>query len=510
MSRRKWSEDDIEKTLTKLPKIEDRRSKDELFQAVEKQRGGRMPSRMEQRKRQWFFPAMASAAAVLLVVLMIPSFMNSGMFMSGDDMNSAEQNNMSTMSESDLQTNSEEQAADDESTNDAGNDSSNTSSPNDGAEEESADIQVNEEEEAADNEPVNTSPGEADLSGNILNNEENNGNGMQEAQIDYTYEEESTTYVTAALEEEDGSLVTLTPESGSGLTKAEAVTEALAASDPTEEDGVFSMLESIELHQPEEGAVSLYFEEGTDFSSLSSAQTDYALEVLQEVLSIHQINQVYFFEGEDPLEFGPVGETNVGLSLMNRGFYQVDGNLVSARQAGAPMTNGAGEPLTFDETVEEMANSEDESFSSVVPEEVEISDIRYEDETAFVFFSDDGASEEEFELFQQAVELTAKYFTLDTMQLVNNEEEEVTVIPLQLPEASSEEQQANDSDNELSENDETGNEEESDDPANTEENGSENINTNSNEEDDEETTTGNEENENENEEEDENENNDNA
>ncbi|NJP38711.1 hypothetical protein [Alkalicoccus luteus] len=485
MSRRKWSEDDIEKTLTKLPKIEDRRSKDELFQAVEKQRGGRMPSRMEQRKRQWFFPAMASAAAVLLVVLMIPSFMNSGMFMSGDDMNSAEQNNMSTMSESDLQNDAADQAGN-ENTDNADNDPSNSAPQNDGAEEEGADIQVNQEEEAADNDPVNTSPGEADLSDNILNNEENNGNGMQEAQIDYGYEEEGTTYVTAAVEEENGSLVTLTPESGTGLTKAEAVTEALAASDPTEEEGVFSLLESIELHQPEEGAVSLYFEEGTDFSSLSSAQTDYALEVLQEVLSIHQINQVYFFEGDEPLEFGPVGETNVSLSLMNRGFYQVEGNLVSARQAGAPMTNGAGEPLTFDETIEEMAASEEESYSSIVPEEVTVSDVRYEDETAFVFFSDEGAPEEDFQLFKQAVELTAKYFTLDTVQFVNNEEEEVTVIPLQLPEESSDGDESNEPVNNSTGNNEAVNEEEPDEPDNNAENAeenTENVNENVNEND---------------------------
>lgn len=458
MSKKDWEKEDIENTLTKFPKIEDTRSKDELFQAIQKRHKETTPSRMkQQRQKQWFFPAMASAAAVLLIILMIPSFMNSGMFTASDN-NSAVNSTAMTgnNNNAEVMENSETAEESNGGTEPASNNAGNTAVENNAADQNTAsneDSAVNNNEE--ENEERNQENNNADASpadnGNSENQEqesaENNENEamnesedndvnqeIETAEIEYAYEEEESTFVTASVTESDGEeIVALSPVETEGVSREEAALTALQESITTSA-GIFEKLEEVVFNSPEEGAVSLLFAEDTMLESMGSTEQLYAQEMIQEILSIHQVTEVHFYAGDEEASFGQSGESVLELSLMNRGYYLTETEeLVSARTVGAPMTNGAGDALTFDETLDVMSETAPDAFyESAIPEEIEVEDVRYEEETAFIFYNYSGDDEEELNRFQEAVQLTAKYFTLDTLQFVDEESEEVTIVPVQV------------------------------------------------------------------------------
>ncbi|WP_147804447.1 hypothetical protein [Alkalicoccus halolimnae] len=459
MSKNKWTEKEIEKTLTRMPKVEDRQTKDELFQAVERRRAkGPGP-----RKKQWFFPAMASAAAVLLIVLMLPSFMNSGLFMSSD--NQAPQNNFGSTAlnnneaaveeNGEPQQNESEEAAPDQPDNEG---DSEADTENNGPQENNADADaevaddnnenMNREENDEDNlnQPENNTAensgsnssnseneNEADVNVREAEENETDENDSQEEepeQPDYAYEEESSVFVTAVVsEEESGQRIIVNPVETDGITNKDLIISAIKESDPTS-GGYFQELEDVILNSPGEGDVTLEFSDNQQLASLSSYENMAAEEVLQEILAIYQASEVYFTENDEEIGFGQ-GESSFPISSLNRGYYAAGENLVSARAVEEPMTNGAGDPLSFGETLEAMAEVEEDSwYESAIPEELSITDVRYEEETAYVYYDYEEVEEAEMDQFKKAVQLTAKYFTLDTVQLVNEEQDEVTILPV--------------------------------------------------------------------------------
>lgn len=69
---RKHKDEDVERLLSKLPSIEDRQSKEAVFQKVS--------SSVNKKKRKvapWLFPAMATVAVVVLLAVFIPVYFNS-------------------------------------------------------------------------------------------------------------------------------------------------------------------------------------------------------------------------------------------------------------------------------------------------------------------------------------------------------------------------------------------------------------------------------------------------
>lgn len=443
MSRKNWSEEEIENTLTKLPKIEDRQTKDELFQAIETQRTSDTPSRRkQQQKKQWFFPTLASAAAVLLVILMIPSFMNSGMFTAGENQASQSDtavtgNNASPESSGAANENTSAAGADEAADNSetAANNNPESSS----SQEEGTASSSNQEENSNNNEDSDLTAADTENNeeqpANEENSVENENNEITAAEVEYTYEEEGSTYVTAEVTDNDGdAFVALSTVETAGVSKEEASLMAIQDSIAVTTEA-FEALEEVAFNSPSQGEATLIFEEGTMLESLASTEHLYAADMLQEILSIHQVTNVHFLAGSEEVSFGQSGESFLELSLMNRGYYRTEEDeFISARSAGEPMTNGAGDPLSFDETLEAMENPEENDiYESVITEEIEVEDVRYEEETAYVFYSFSGNNTEDLELFQEAVELTAKFFSLDVVQFVDEEKEEVTVVPVQLP-----------------------------------------------------------------------------
>ncbi|WP_216831458.1 hypothetical protein [Alkalihalobacterium elongatum] len=67
--------DKLENKLKQLPKIEDQRSKEVIFQNIKKQ----MNTAPKKRRRQWLMPTIASATAAVLLFALIPMMLNNEM-----------------------------------------------------------------------------------------------------------------------------------------------------------------------------------------------------------------------------------------------------------------------------------------------------------------------------------------------------------------------------------------------------------------------------------------------
>jgi len=452
----KWSEKELEDTLRRMPPVKDKQTKDELFHAVKQRADKEAPKR--KASKTWFFPAMASAAALLLIVLMIPSFMNTGMFSSSDEPAPADNGGTDTFDTAVNNEVSEENNTPSVQNNEENTENTNTVTPDtDGSEstgpEETAENEggnesgnENENESGIENEDQNENqdPANSDVneSDNNLNNDpaDNTEEAPEEddyfaaSDEGYSVEEEGNLFVTAAMLEEE-EIYYVIPEPADEMSREEAVVYALQESDPTS-GSYFEALEEAVFNGGSANELTLRFAEENQLASLSSAEYYFMEEVLQETLALYQVSEVNFEAGEEELMIGQSGESEVDLSTLNRGYYPLSSGegLVSAGAAGEPMTSGTGDPLSFDETLTQMEEvSGQDWYEAAVPETVDIEDVRYEGETAYVFYSAEETSEESFETFKEAVQLTAKYFTLDTVQLVNEEEKEVTLLPVQLP-----------------------------------------------------------------------------
>ncbi|OIJ21551.1 hypothetical protein BKP45_02080 [Anaerobacillus alkalidiazotrophicus] len=74
----KWDEKTIENQLKKLPKIEDRQTKEALFEKIQEKIQEKIHENemIQRKKKSWFIPTIATASVVFLLMLLIPPFFN--------------------------------------------------------------------------------------------------------------------------------------------------------------------------------------------------------------------------------------------------------------------------------------------------------------------------------------------------------------------------------------------------------------------------------------------------
>ncbi|MCT8136542.1 hypothetical protein H1D32_01425 [Anaerobacillus sp. CMMVII] len=70
-----WDEKSIENQLRQLPKFEDSRSKEEIFERIQ-ERLQEDQIKVRKKKKSWFVPIAAAAAVIFLMILIVPSFLN--------------------------------------------------------------------------------------------------------------------------------------------------------------------------------------------------------------------------------------------------------------------------------------------------------------------------------------------------------------------------------------------------------------------------------------------------
>ncbi|UCZ53667.1 hypothetical protein LGQ02_02380 [Bacillus shivajii] len=390
--KNQWDEKDIEEKLKSMPPVNDERTKDELFNAIQKKMNeeDHKPEVVAKKRRPWIYPTLASAAAIFLILLIIPSFLqNDGQeFSSMDQAVDDSADNASIMTEDD---------SDVEITLDSGGD-------------------LTEED--------------AEIAG-FSEVEENNGEEQSMA-----VEEKTTTIITAVprvfdvdmggISQERVALIETSVQIGEET--GETLEEVLVYVLSNHEDLPLKSLQKIEFDDGE--VANLYFEEDHRLQSLSAFQYHALTYSLSELFGHYGFDEVRFYVGDERgIMFGQEGEIDALDSLnVNRGYYVYEDEhgkeyLLRNTMIGEPAADEEGELFTFEETIHQMKEIEEKTwYRSIVPDFIEITEIDVSDETIhFVFSGDENISsveeQELFELFLRGVLVTASDFEHETLTI---------------------------------------------------------------------------------------------
>lgn len=388
-----WDEHFLEEKLKELPPIKDRQSKDELFQAIQKKMNERniepVKPVVTKKSRPWFYPAVASAAAVFLILLIVPSLLQDGHFSTGD-MDTADVERSGNDGEMGIMMDETEQA-EEEFTEEAGIAS------------------MPEADDSSADEPTETSfvtvpvPFSMDIWNEGVND------GFRVAIVGLMVEEDKV-----GTELEDILLYGLTAMDLNGAVQ-------------------FQGLQGIELNE-EEKTVSLNFSEENRLESFATGETQTFWQALDELFGPYGYEKVRFYiNGEPGVYVGQEGILKVEEELKtdNRGYYLYeydDGNsyLLRSVMVNEPI-DANGELFTFAETLEKMGTVSDEAwYQSAIPSTVEFSEITVEGNEAIITLSEESQLDaEQYDLLLEAVLLTATDFPIDYLTFMGGPIEEI-------------------------------------------------------------------------------------
>ncbi|MFA9556631.1 hypothetical protein ACERII_04885 [Evansella sp. AB-rgal1] len=395
----RWDDKKVEDHLQQLPPIKDRQSKEELFQAIQKKMADRgdldsKPIKIKRRKT-WVYPAIASVAALFLIVLLLPSMLNGGgqQHLTGEDNNGVDEvnGNMGIMTENDDQNNMNIAGSNETDEDQAG----------------MAGITGIPDEEAFISLPV------PHLF--HVNKLTETGTGIFPIATIISKQFDPAAIEKASLEE------TLYYTLTSG--------EVIWASFPLEE-----VIQSVEVNE-EETIVTLDFVNERSIERLASSESDYLWQAFEQFFGFYGFETLQFTANGDPgVYWGQSGilETEWSLPNENRGYYRFrdeDGAqyLVRATVAEEPIEEN-GDLLSFSETIEKMrVVSEGAWYESVIPVSVVIEDVVVQGEHAFVTLTDDSefSDVEEYHLFIEALLLTASDFSIDYLTIEGGQSDSI-------------------------------------------------------------------------------------
>ncbi|WP_096186787.1 hypothetical protein [Evansella halocellulosilytica] len=401
MTKKHWTENEIEDHLNKLPPVKDQQSKDELFELIQKKMNNEQTNNEDQslvvkrKKRTWLYPMLASAAAVFLILLILPSFLQE------------QEPEISTM---DAPTDSSEDRAEEDEL------ATNEDDPD-------MEIAIDDGNEAADQvETEGESFSEVEEESLEESEEAAEVNHSIGAAIPKVFDVEVGNTI-----EERVALIETTVEMNeeTGSTLEEVLVYLLSKN----EDLELESLQEIEFRE-EEKTADLHFSEDHQLGSLTGYQYHAVANSLKELFGHYGFEEVKFYvDGEPGIMFGPEGERfEFDVDEVNRGYYvyeDADGveYLIRNTMVGEPFENEDGELFTFDQTINHMQNVEETAwYRSFIPEFIEVTDIDVADDRVLLAFSGDEnisnvEEQKSFDLFLRGVLVTAADFDYETLSL---------------------------------------------------------------------------------------------
>ncbi|ADH98052.1 hypothetical protein [Salisediminibacterium selenitireducens] len=385
---KRWSDEDIEKTLTKMPAVEDSRSKNDLMEAIEAKSGGQLQMRSSKKKKRAFVvPSIATAAAILLIAILLPSLFNQGLPISSDE--NAATDDMAVTSDD----------GDEEMTDNAGNTA----------------------EDTPLNEPESEDAGVAT---------DNGDDG--EAAIMESLPSAYPVFSVEVITRESDFVVGVSPYiQDSEEVLGDAVLSTFHTNDPTS-NGAFAALESVTV---DEGEAALMFSEES-LVSLTSSEHQIIESFFDEIFTLYGISTYRFETPEGPgIQFGQVGEViEADVTEENRGYYLAEEEgqtlLLSARAAGADMTGGNGELLDLETLISRMTDEEieDDFFHPVTDTGLTILSVSMSaDEVTLTYEAGPEVTPEDRELFYQAFRYAVNTYGIDELTLIDDESGETIV-----------------------------------------------------------------------------------
>ncbi|MDX6153749.1 hypothetical protein [Marinococcus sp. PL1-022] len=399
MKKHNRSRERIEHSLKQMPRVKDKRSKNEIYHNIQ----DRLDSKKRHRThRRWPVPVFTSAAVLLLAILIVP-----GIWWTSNQTASP----------------SQEENAEDE--NKAGDSES-------AEQHESENTAENDTDSREDEEPEPAESGTEDAPPKIQEDTEESG-------------EMPGGYV-AALTKEEGSggvnAVTIPFESARGAVivpltfVAEADLKELLSFITEEVDGNEfglgpAMTEKVSWENAENG--SLEAAVSSETTALESGQIERGIEELARYLGEKDI-EVSNIPDEGS---GSEEEINVRDIDENRGYYLYDVNdasyLVTGEGAGVSTTNENGSLLSLEETLAKM--NEGPEISEVrapIPGSLTVGNVEGEGESVTITLSGslEGASGEVQQAMIDAVGLAAADFGYETIKFISENSDTLGEVPL--------------------------------------------------------------------------------
>ncbi|UTR08702.1 hypothetical protein MM300_12110 [Evansella sp. LMS18] len=433
MSKRSnWDERKIEESLKQFPAVKDNRSKDELFQSIQRQINTTTTKNgndlRKKKKRAWYYPAAAAAAAVFLIILILPSLvsneqqqlMTTENYNAGDMAGNGEpagNNTAAVMDEPDS-------GSMEENFNDSG---SNNNEEVYTAENDNDDMPANNGEVnnfAAENEAVEANE-------NYNNNREEN---QEIEELPGEEESEQSSYVTVPVPR---TMEVATGNYMSGKVAFTGVVREFPESAELDDILLYSLtseefnwgyslqgqLQDIDLI-PDENTAVLDFSEDHRLMSLASEQENILREMLREIFGLYGFSSVILtVNGEPGIDFGQAGpiEELEDVTPVNRGYYLYkhengDSLFIRGAAAGEEMTDASGNLLSFEDTLEKMKSvAEGAWYSPAIPEELELETSPNDNEVTVTIEYENSEFETaaEYDLLFESVILAASDFNFE-------------------------------------------------------------------------------------------------
>ncbi|ADU28613.1 hypothetical protein [Evansella cellulosilytica] len=386
MNKKRWDEEELEDQLRELPQIKDSQSKEALFQAIEKKMNEAHTEKIKEprinKKRTWIYPVIASFAAVLLLILIVPSFIHNDMplnDLAGDYDDAADSGGPDTLFGGDESVEEEMFIMEEPEANN-----------------------ISERTESSADEMPETEQSIVPIP-YVLDVAIPTGNGNVYQPIGFVIGE-----------------MVATDELGAGdlLAKIEYALHSPHANWGIE--SVSEQIQSISMIE-EENTVALDFYEDNRMASLSSMESESFRNVVTEYFSVLGFDYVQFtVNGNQGFDFGQEGrEVEWSLLSDNRGYYVYadeggERYLLRGANAEEPIYED-GELISLRATLENMKNVADNAwYEPGIPETVFFDDVERIDNYAIITLTDDSAlTLEQFDLFEEVLAHTMHDFSID-------------------------------------------------------------------------------------------------
>ncbi|MFZ4454455.1 hypothetical protein [Salibacterium aidingense] len=412
------SEEQIKQALEHLPRVEDKRSKEDIYQNIV-----RHSSKPRQKpSKKWVVPAFSAAAACLLLLVLVPNLMslnNQSGSPGGTGDNAEEEADMSTMEDSQTQERSNE-----EGSSDSGGGATSENAPADEETEDSNSADIEEE--------PTVETGEKEVS------YENYTAALKQEDIG---QEENA--VTIPLQNAQASLVVPVTFIAEPSQNPMETLEQQSDNYNGEELGLGpSPLRNIDWT---DGGDNTFLEADFDEKEtpVSSAESNLIVKSLSETLRYRDETEVLLTDdGDSGVDLGSYGMMeHYTEEENNRGYYVYTSDtgrsfLVSQQAADLENSNQNGELLTFDETLEHMQSVPDESNAEPsIPADVSFEAVEEEDGAARVAFAENSEFPEEGNVrwMMESILFTAADFGYDQVVFEGISAEEAGGYPVNQP-----------------------------------------------------------------------------
>ncbi|MCD8508524.1 MAG: hypothetical protein LRY73_00480 [Bacillus sp. (in: Bacteria)] len=385
MSKYYWKKEAVEECLRQLPKFKDRKSKEELYLAVEaKMREARLlelkgeknvPPKMT--KSFWQIPEaiMATAAAIVLLLLLGPSIINDFQQSMG------EKNGMNEMSEGSVAGDVTDQSL------------------------EEGTLQI-------------TGVGGLNKKSEAYTDMENGVIVPVPFTVDVSMSDGTREFHSFVVRK----YVHFAEGIGNSV---EEILHSILISNSYGNSIVFSGLNSINFSE-QHRTVSLDFSHGHGLESLTAGEMITVTTTIKEVFSLYDMEQVQFtLNGVPGIEFGGAGFVETfDLLPFNRGIYLYKGEegnhyFVRGVSVGESVKHETGRLLTFAETMEKMQVVNPSSwYKPAIPDGFDVTDVVVAGKIATIVLTERENSsfsvgETEFQLMLEAIQIAASDFDIE-------------------------------------------------------------------------------------------------